>query len=78
MSGTELLARVRMIYPQTVRMVLSGHSEIDAVTDAINLGAVYKYLNKPWDDDSLKNEVRAAIRHWNECFGSPTLACEKT
>jgi diguanylate cyclase (GGDEF)-like protein/PAS domain S-box-containing protein len=69
MSGTELLARVRMIYPQTVRMVLSGHSEIAAVTDAINLGAVYKYLNKPWDDEALKNEVRDAIRHWNERFG---------
>ena len=70
MTGTDLLARVRTLYPETVRMVLSGHSEIQAVTDAINRGAVYKYLHKPWDDENLKSEVRAALRYWNERFGS--------
>ncbi|MBK8115418.1 MAG: EAL domain-containing protein [Candidatus Accumulibacter sp.] len=74
MTGTDLLARVRTLYPETVRMVLSGHSEIQAVTDAINRGAVYKYLNKPWDDETLKTEVRAALRHWNERFGNASQA----
>ena len=42
MTGVELLARVKTLYPRTVRLVLSGYSEISVVTDAINRGAVYK------------------------------------
>ena len=63
MTGTEFLSRVKDIYPKTVRMVLSGYSELSSVTEAINRGAIYKYLSKPWHDDELKNEVRLAFRH---------------
>ena len=66
MTGTELLARVKTLYPQTVRMVLSGYSEISAVTDAINKGSIHKYLSKPWDDEHLKSEIRDAFRTWKE------------
>lgn len=69
MTGTELLARVKTLHPRTVRMILSGYSEISAVTDAINKGAVYKYLNKPWDDEHLRSEIRDAFRTWRERFG---------
>jgi len=69
MNGTEFLSRVKNLYPETVRMVLSGYSEISAVTDAINKGAVYRFLLKPWDDDHLKEEIRGAMRHWRELFG---------
>jgi diguanylate cyclase (GGDEF)-like protein/PAS domain S-box-containing protein len=69
MTGTELLARVKTLYPQTVRMVLSGYSEISAVTDAINKGSIHKYLSKPWDDEHLKSEIRDAFRTWRERFG---------
>ena len=69
MTGTELLARVKTLYPRTVRMVLSGYSEITAVTDAINKGAIHKYLSKPWDDEHLKSEIRDAFRTWKERFG---------
>ena len=61
MSGVEFLSRVKDLYPQTVRMVLSGYSELSAVTDAINRGAIWKYINKPWDDDALLQEVRNAF-----------------
>jgi diguanylate cyclase (GGDEF)-like protein/PAS domain S-box-containing protein len=62
MSGVELLSKVKDLYPQTVRMVLSGYSDLSAVTDAINKGAIWKYISKPWDDESLVQEVRAAFR----------------
>ncbi|WP_407279828.1 EAL domain-containing protein [Aromatoleum evansii] len=68
MSGTEFLARVKTLYPRTVRMVLSGYSEISAVTDAINRGAIYRFLAKPWDDEQLKEEIRAALREWRSLF----------
>ncbi|HEY3432451.1 MAG TPA: EAL domain-containing protein [Rhodocyclaceae bacterium] len=61
MSGIELLSKVKSLYPDTVRIILSGYSELATVTDAINRGAVWKYLTKPWDDETLKEEVRKAF-----------------
>jgi CheY-like chemotaxis protein len=62
MSGVELLSRVKDLYPDTIRIVLSGDSEIHTVTEAINRGAIWKYFTKPWDDDTLREEVRRAFR----------------
>ncbi|MES2741777.1 MAG: EAL domain-containing protein [Pseudomonadota bacterium] len=64
MNGTEFLARVSELYPDTLRMVLSGYTDLTAVTDAINRGAIYKFLSKPWDDDALRETVRDAFRHF--------------
>ena len=63
MSGVELLTQIRERYPDTVRIVLSGHADLDAVIDAVNRGAVYKYLTKPWDNDALRATVHEAFHH---------------
>ncbi len=65
MSGVEFLSRVKEIYPQTVRIVLSGYTELESVTDAINRGAVYKFLTKPWDDELLRENLREAFRYYS-------------
>lgn len=62
MDGTEFLRRVKEMYPRTVRMVLSGFTDLATVTEAINRGAIYKFLTKPWEDDSLREQVREAFR----------------
>lgn len=62
MNGTEFLARVKQLYPDTVRIVLSGYSDLQSLTEAINRGAIYRYLVKPWNDESLRAEIRAAFR----------------
>jgi diguanylate cyclase (GGDEF)-like protein len=62
MSGTEFLSRVKQIHPDTVRIVLSGYTDLESVTDAINRGAIYRYLVKPWDDDALRAQIRDAFR----------------
>lgn len=62
MSGTEFLARVKMLYPETVRLVLSGHADLATVTEAINRGAIYRFLTKPWDDRELRDHIRQAFR----------------
>jgi diguanylate cyclase (GGDEF)-like protein/PAS domain S-box-containing protein len=62
MSGTEFFARVRQLYPDTIRIVLTGYTDIDSVTGAINRGAIYKFLTKPWDDDLLREQIREAFR----------------
>lgn len=62
MSGVEFLRRAKELYPDTVRMVLSGYADLQSITDAINEGAIYKFLSKPWDDDALKAEIGDAFR----------------
>src|SRR5690606_4950369 len=65
MSGTEFLAQVKMLYPDTVRLVLSGHADLATVTEAINRGAVYRFLTKPWDDNELREHIRQAFRTYD-------------
>jgi len=62
MSGTEFLSRVRQLYPDTIRIVLTGYTDLESVTGAINRGAIYKFLTKPWDDDALREQIREAFR----------------
>jgi len=62
MSGTELLSRVKDMHPHTVRMVLSGYTDLGVVTEAINQGAIYKFLTKPWNDEALRLQIQDAFR----------------
>lgn len=62
MSGTEFLERAKMLYPNTVRIILSGYTDLASITEAINRGAIYHFMTKPWDDDKLRSEVREAFR----------------
>ena len=63
MSGSEFLSRVRDLHPHTVRLILSGYADLRSVTEAINHGAIYKFLTKPWDDEMLRMDLREAFRH---------------
>lgn len=62
MSGTEFFARVKQLHPDTIRIVLTGYTDLESVTVAINRGAIYKFLTKPWDDDQLREQIRDAFR----------------
>ncbi len=61
-SGVEFLSRVKEMYPDTVRIILSGYTDLATVTDAINRGAIYKFLTKPWNDDEIRQQVEEAFR----------------
>ncbi|MDB5786008.1 HD domain-containing phosphohydrolase [Caballeronia mineralivorans] len=61
MSGAEFLAQAQALYPDTMRILLTGYSEIESVVRAINEGGVYRYLNKPWDDQDLLLTVAQAL-----------------
>ncbi|VAW98102.1 diguanylate cyclase/phosphodiesterase (GGDEF & EAL domains) with PAS/PAC sensor(s) [hydrothermal vent metagenome] len=63
MTGVEFLGQVFELYPDTVRIVLSGYADFSAVTDAINKGAIYKFFTKPWNDDQMLANVFEAFRH---------------
>lgn len=71
MTGTELLARARTMHPHAVRMVLSGYTGLDSLTDAINKGEIYKFLFKPWDDEELRQTIRDAFRQHENTIRDP-------
>ncbi|NMF88214.1 EAL domain-containing protein [Aromatoleum petrolei] len=64
MDGIRFLDKVRGLYPETVRMVLSGYSNVNVITEAINRGAVFRYLHKPWNDRELMESVRDAFERF--------------
>ena len=64
MTGTEFFVRVKALYPQTIRLILSGYTDLKSVTDAINHGAIYRFLTKPWNDEELRDQVAQAFRTW--------------
>lgn len=64
MTGSEFLFQVKERYPDTVRIVLSGYTELRSITDAINQGAIYKFFTKPWDDQLLRDNIEEAFRQY--------------
>src|SRR5450830_1095406 len=62
MTGVEFLGIAKEKYPDTVRIVLSGYTELQSVTEAVNQGAIYKFLTKPWDDEQLRGHIEEAFR----------------
>ncbi|MRW86707.1 EAL domain-containing protein [Pseudoduganella sp. FT26W] len=61
LSGADFLRQARTLRPDTIRIMLSGYTELQSVTDAVNEGAIYKFLTKPWNDDQLRTHLRDAF-----------------
>ena len=64
-SGTELLAQVKEKYPNTIRVILTGYTDVDSITESINKGHIYKFFLKPWNDHNLKLEIRQALEQYD-------------
>lgn len=60
MTGVEFLESIIPHYPEPIRILLTGYTDIQAVIDAINKGQVYHYVTKPWDEDQLRNIINKA------------------
>lgn len=65
MNGAQLLREVKKLSPDTLRIMLTGHANTDAVMGAINEGAVYKFIIKPWNDDDLRVTVALALEQFD-------------
>ncbi len=68
-SGIELLREVKQRYPATVRCVMSGYANGHVIMDSINVGEVYRFLPKPWEDDDVIATVRECFRHHRHASG---------
>ncbi|MDC8760089.1 HD domain-containing phosphohydrolase [Janthinobacterium fluminis] len=61
MDGAQFLAQVRQRWPDVIRLLLTGYSDIQSILDAINCGEIYRYITKPWDDNDIALVVRHAL-----------------
>lgn len=65
MTGIQFLEKIAPEYPDTIRMILTGFSDIGVIIEAINSGRVFRYITKPWDE----NELRMTIENAKQLFG---------
>jgi response regulator RpfG family c-di-GMP phosphodiesterase len=61
MSGTEFLSLTAAQYPDVIRIILTGYTDLEDLVEAINAGKVFKFVTKPWDAEELKALVRQAV-----------------
>ena len=62
MNGTEFLSLTTESYPDTIRIVLTGYTDVEDLVDAINSGKVFKYITKPWKPQELRQVVDEAAK----------------
>jgi serine phosphatase RsbU (regulator of sigma subunit)/CheY-like chemotaxis protein len=60
MNGTEFLSKTVEKFPETIRILLTGYTDVEDLVDAINSGQVFKYITKPWNPENLKSVVEQA------------------
>jgi response regulator RpfG family c-di-GMP phosphodiesterase len=77
MSGAELLAEVRKIAPNTVRMLLTGHADFESAVTAVNEGQLFRFLTKPCPPELMIEAVRAAAEQ-NRLIGAEKVLLEQT
>ncbi|HYJ63510.1 MAG TPA: response regulator [Parafilimonas sp.] len=53
-TGIEFFQSILNIHPEPIRILITGYTDVNAVIDAINLGQVYKYLTKPWNENDIR------------------------
>jgi len=61
-DGLDLLQTVRVLWPETVRFLVTGNVDVQVAIRALNEGAVHRYFLKPWDDDKLTGALEIALR----------------
>ena len=61
MDGAQFLEQVRLRWPDTMRLLLTGYSDVQSILAAINRGEIHRYITKPWDDNDILLIVRHAL-----------------
>ncbi|MBI5056599.1 MAG: response regulator [Nitrospirae bacterium] len=64
MRGTELLAKVKEVSPDTLKILMTAHGDLSIAVDAINKGEVFRFIMKPWDDDALLQTVQESVKRY--------------
>ena len=81
MTGSQLLSQVQHAYPDSLRILLTGYSDLDAAVDALNSGGIFRYLTKPWDQHDLANTLAQAaeiVRHRRRFLSRTAVSAPST
>lgn len=65
MTGIQFLEKTLPIFPNAIRMILTGFSDVEAIIEAINTGRVFRYITKPWDEQELRMTIENARQIFN-------------
>ncbi len=76
MFGAQLLRQIREIHPNTVRIIMSGYSDMSALIDSVNQGEIFRYIQKPWDLSKLMEAVSSGIKRFQENCNRASLSVE--
>ncbi len=63
-SGTQFLEQAKELSPETIRILLTGYSDLDAIIDAVNSGGIHRYLTKPWNGSELLIQIRQSLEQY--------------
>ncbi|MGB0127977.1 MAG: response regulator [Rhodocyclaceae bacterium] len=74
MTGVELLSKVRDVSPNSMRILLTGYSDLAAMVGSINSGEVYRFISKPWDQNELKATILEAAKIAIQTANAPVAA----
>ncbi|MEH6563953.1 MAG: response regulator [Halopseudomonas sp.] len=80
-SGSQLLSQVQHAYPDSLRILLTGYSDLDAAVDALNSGGIFRYLTKPWEQRDMADTLAQAaeiVRHRRRFLGQSPAAAAHT
>jgi two-component system, probable response regulator PhcQ len=72
-SGLDFLIKARHLYPDVVRMLITGYPDLESTIQAINKGQVYRFITKPWENDELKLIVKQALEYFDVLRDNRTL-----
>lgn len=64
MEGSVFLEKAKELSPDTIRYLITGYADVDAVTDAVNKGSIHRYIGKPWDNRVLAETVKSGLEQY--------------
>jgi response regulator RpfG family c-di-GMP phosphodiesterase len=73
-TGSEFLKQTVELFPDQIRILLTGFADIDALKDAVNNGKIYCYLQKPWNEDELRDTIYKAYESYKAKVEKDELA----
>ncbi|MBY0450601.1 MAG: response regulator [Cyanobacteria bacterium] len=76
MNGNEFLQHVKALYPECIRVILSGYADIHAVLDAVNQGEIYRFFTKPWNEADMKISLRNCLAQYHLVQENKNLLAE--
>jgi len=69
MNGSEFLGKVKELYPDSVRILMSGNADLGSVTNAVNEGEIFKFITKPWQDELFRKSIHKAFKQSESLVG---------